>query len=66
MPLATRHRSCANDFTCRAGMALEEVRNVEKFIRIPLAAVRSASKDMAGLPERVAWHRRRRVDVTRR
>lgn len=64
MPLATRHRSCANDFTCRAGMALEEVRNVEKFTRIPLAAVRCASKDMAGL-EQVAY-RQRRVDVTHR
>ena len=49
IPLATRQMSWANDLTCRSGMVLEEPRNVEKFARMPRAAVRSDSKDMMGL-----------------
>ena len=49
IPLATRQRSQASDLTCRAGMVLEEPRNVVKFARMPLVAVRSDAKDMADL-----------------
>ena len=49
IPLATRQRSWASDFTCRVGMALGEPRNEEKFIRMLPVAMRSDSKDMVGL-----------------
>ena len=49
IPLATRQRSWASDFTCRVGMILEEPRNAEEFMRMPLVAMRSNSKDMVGL-----------------
>ena len=46
-PLATRQRSWAREFTCRAGMSLEEPRATEKFARIPPVATSNGSKDMA-------------------
>ena len=49
IPPATRQRSWARDFTCRAGMVLEEPREVEKFVRMLPVAMRSASKDMVYL-----------------
>ena len=49
IPLATRQRSRARDFTYRAGMVLGKPRDVEKGVRMPPAAMRSALKDMVCL-----------------
>ena len=49
IPPATRQRSWPRDFAWRVGMVLKEPRDVEKLVRMPPAAMRSASKDMVCL-----------------
>lgn len=55
IPLATRQRSWANELICRAGIVLEEPRDVEKFVRMLRVAIRRASKDMVGLEKDEFW-----------